>query len=91
MTVPTTLAGNPDDTPGGGPYCPDCGQELEWIQCDAIGCEDGYIMGETLMEEDPLWYSPDDMEPCTQCDGKGGWLWCSNQDCPAKKEGGHDA
>lgn len=74
-----------EDAPD-GPYCPHCGQELEYERCDAIGCEDGWIDSDTLMEEDPLWYGPDDTERCDQCDGKGGWWWCTNRECRSKKE-----
>ena len=84
MTVPTTLAGDVDDTYQ-GVFCPDCGQDMDWIDCDLCGGE-GYFDGETLMEEDPLWYGPDDIERCEQCEGKGGWWWCSNRECRDAKD-----
>lgn len=61
---------SPEDT------CPTCDRPREWIECDVPGCEDGVITGETLMEEDPLWYGPDDVEMCEQCAGRGGWWVC---------------
>jgi hypothetical protein len=69
----------------GGPYCKHCEQELEWVECNECGGE-GYIDGERLVEEDSLWYSIDDTERCEQCEGKGGWHWCSNKECPGKME-----
>lgn len=73
-----------EDEPA-GVFCPDCGQDMDYIDCDLCGGE-GYFDGEALMEIDPLWYGPDDTERCEQCDGKGGWWWCSNRDCQSKKE-----
>jgi len=65
--------------------CKDCGQELDYIECDQCGGE-GFFDGEQLMEEDPLWYDVDDTEDCEQCAGKGGWHWCTNRECPGKAE-----
>lgn len=55
-------------------YCPICGAELEWMECQA-GCDDGQIDG---YEEDPMWYSPGETYRCSACKGKGGWLECPN-------------
>jgi hypothetical protein len=63
------------------PICTHCGHELEWVRCEQ--CEDGEI---DVYELDPLWYDPGDTEPCTQCSGIGGWHWCYNAQCPAKRE-----
>jgi hypothetical protein len=60
-------------------YCKECGSELVWEDCPAIGCEDGWI---DVYEDDPLWYDPGDEEVCEECNGKGGWLRCP--DCVAE-------
>jgi hypothetical protein len=70
--------------------CKHCGRELEWIECDQCGGE-GYFDWETLQDEDPLWYGPDDTERCEQCRGDGGWWWCDNQECPRKQETAQNA
>lgn len=41
----------------------------ECEQCGGDGEYDAY-------ELDPLWYDPNDTEPCAQCGGAGGWYWC---------------
>ena len=57
--------------------CPVCGAEKsEWEDCWQIGCDDGWITD--LYEQDPLWYDEDDVEMCSECQGKGGWWVCSN-------------
>lgn len=55
--------------------CPKCGNDLEWIECWMIDCEDGAY---DLYEEDPLAYAPGEMAKCSECDGKGGWLVCTS-------------
>ena len=40
-----------------------------WISC-WNGCDDGYFDG---YEDDPLWYDPGDLIPCSACNAKGGW------------------
>lgn len=56
--------------------CSHCGCcSSDWEECDACGGEGGHD-GEELMQEDPLWYSPDDWERCEQCSGRGGWTMC---------------
>jgi DnaJ-class molecular chaperone len=62
------------------PRCEDCEQELEWEECHECGGE-GFIDGDRLMDEDPLWYGPDDTETCSECNGAGGWHYCSNKEC----------
>ena len=71
-----------EDEPS-GPFCPDCGADLDWEECDQCG-GDGYLDWERLQEEDPLWFQPGDTEPCTECDGKGGWWLCGNGQCGGK-------
>jgi hypothetical protein len=66
------------------PTCTYCGDMLEHEECGQCGGE-GYIDGERLVEEDPLWYDEDDTERCEQCSGKGGWWWCPNMQCPGKR------
>ncbi len=58
--------------------CLMCGQEQEWVDCWNCGGQ-GYFDGETLMDEDPLWYSEDDTEACDVCRRAGGWWVCINQ------------
>ena len=51
--------------------CPACGASpLRLRECY---CEEGWIWG---YDEDPLWYDPDEMIRCTECDGVGYHLWC---------------
>ncbi len=54
--------------------CKICGAELEWVDC-WNGCDDGFFDG---YEEDPLWYDPGDLIPCSACRGNGGYLECPN-------------
>jgi len=54
-------------------YCLVCGCMLEWEECGE--CEDGFITGEMLMEEDPQGRGGSqlkrrDLKPCSLC-GKG--------------------
>lgn len=72
-----------EDEPSGVTLCPACDWEMIWTDCDLCGGE-GYFDWETLQEQDPLWYQPDDTERCEQCSGRGGWWWCDNPDCPRK-------
>ncbi len=58
-------------------YCPTCGNSMDWEDCWNCGGTGGRD-GDELMEEDPLWYSPDDWEDCDICKGQGGWLVCYN-------------
>lgn len=55
--------------------CPDCGSDMEWIDCYNCGGEGGFD-GEELIMVDPLWYDPDDYVECGTCDGNGGWFLC---------------
>lgn len=55
--------------------CARCGSSLEWISCEHCGGEGMTELGE-LYEEDPLWYDPDDTEPCYQCGGEAAWPVC---------------
>lgn len=55
--------------------CARCGSSLTWESCGACGGEGSTGVGE-LYEEDPLWYDPDDTEPCHQCGGECAWPVC---------------
>lgn len=56
--------------------CARCGSsDVDRVDCWNCGGE-GYRDGVDLMEEDPLWYGPDDIERCGECDGQGGWWEC---------------
>lgn len=66
--------------------CPICGAEMAWIECFECGGE-GEFDWETLQDEDPLWYGPDDTEQCNACSGKGGWWECFNIPHPEKAKG----
>lgn len=57
-------------------YCPICGAEMEWEECHAVGCEDGWYDGYEF--DDPLWFSPGEMVRCEECGGKGGYWVCIN-------------
>lgn len=67
--------------------CLICGYGMEWVSCWNCGGQ-GYFDGETLMDEDPLWYSEDDEEMCDVCRRAGGWWVCPNGAAPAR---GHQA
>ena len=55
--------------------CARCGSELAWEECSA--CEgEGMTAPGQLYEEDPLWYDPDDAEPCHQCGGEAAFPSC---------------
>jgi hypothetical protein len=56
-----------------GPECPTCGADLEWEDCDELGCEDGEV---ELYDLDPLYYEPGDTQDCPSCGGTGGAYWC---------------
>lgn len=54
--------------------CPKCGYvPIRWKNCDVIGCEDGYI---DMYDEDPVFFSPGEMEMCDECCGTGIVRWC---------------
>lgn len=55
--------------------CARCGSSLAWESCNVCGGEGITGPGE-LHEEDPLWYDPDDYEPCSQCGGVAAWPVC---------------
>ena len=65
------------DALGMGPACPDCGGPTDWLRCHA-GCDEGVFTYEDHLQfEDPLWYDVGDEEPCADCNGRGGWWFCS--------------
>lgn len=53
--------------------CPKCGKLMYIQPCPVIGCDDGLI---DVYDEDPLWYSPGDVEKCHECNGHGHVIWC---------------
>jgi hypothetical protein len=55
--------------------CPDCGGATEFVSCHSCGGR-GIYDEDDLMEEDPLWYMPGDIEKCSECGGKGGYEVC---------------
>jgi hypothetical protein len=55
--------------------CARCGSSTYSEECGACGGEGITGPGE-LYEQDPLWYDPDDYEPCHQCGGDGAWMVC---------------
>lgn len=65
----------------GAMTCALCHSEMEWEECQALGCEDGYY---DAYEDDPNFYDPGDMKRCPECNGKGGEWWCPKFDCPTK-------
>lgn len=72
-----------EDEPAHGPYCAHCGQELEPVQCDQ--CEDGYSYHD-CGEDCCCCLYPEPNVKCETCEGVGFWWWCSNRDCPGKKD-----
>ena len=62
-----------------GPFCPDCHLELEWQECQAIGCEDGFY--DAYEFDDPLWFEPYTMVRCEECHGHGGDWYCIQCQC----------
>jgi predicted amidophosphoribosyltransferase len=52
--------------------CSQCEAELEWVVCEQCGGEGEY----DCYDDDPMWFEPDDTEPCALCGGAGGWYWC---------------
>jgi hypothetical protein len=69
-------------------FCKRCGCcSATWIDCWQCGGE-GHTEPGDLYDEDPLWYGPDDTEPCHICHGTGGWRGCLG-DCD--NEGKHAA
>lgn len=56
-----------------GPFCTVCGDEMTWDECYAIDCQDGMV---DLYDDDPMMYDEGDTEPCSTCQGDGGWWFC---------------
>jgi hypothetical protein len=61
----------PDDD--SSPLCPTCGCDLEWEECDELGCEDGEL---DAFDLDAIVYEPGDTKDCPRCGGRGGAYWC---------------
>lgn len=54
--------------------CSVCGAEMFWEDCWK-GCDDGYF---DEYDCDPVNFTEgDEMTPCDECHGKGGYLTCS--------------
>jgi hypothetical protein len=69
-------------------FCKRCGCcSATWIDCWQCGGE-GHTEPGDLYDEDPLWYGPNDTEPCHICFGTCGWRGCLG-DCD--NEGKHVA
>ena len=66
------------------PVCIVCAAEMDYEDCDCCGGEGGI----SRYDEDPLWYDEDDLWPCDQCNGKGGWWFCPNPQCHVVRKGG---
>lgn len=58
-----------------GDRCCACGSGMDFADC-WNGCDDGWIPGDRLAEEDPLWYDESDTRRCSICEGDGGWWVC---------------
>lgn len=54
------------------PVCGLCRQDIEYEDCFNCGGEGG----RDLYEDDPVYYSPDDWEDCSECRGNGTLAWC---------------
>jgi hypothetical protein len=69
-------------------FCKLCGCcSLEWVDCWQCGGE-GYTLPGDLYDEDPLWYDPEDVEPCHICHGTGGHRVCFGR---CDENGKHEA
>lgn len=71
-----------EDDPS-GPFCKDCGQDLDWEDCGQ--CEDGYSYHD-CGEDCCCCLYPEPNVRCDLCDGNSGWWVCTNRDCPGKVE-----
>lgn len=76
-----------EDEPS-GPFCPDCGQDLDWIDCDQCGGEG--LSYHDCGEDCCCCLYPEPNVQCDQCEGKGGWWWCTNRACREKKDNDDD-
>lgn len=57
--------------------CALCDFEMEWEACSACGGDGGF----DGYEEDPNWYAPGEVAPCSQCGARGGDWWCGTKEC----------
>lgn len=71
--------------------CARCGSSMSFKECWACGGEGQTEPGE-LHEMDPLWYDPEDTEPCDPCRARGGWwqclsdeAWCNAHPMPCRE------
>ena len=55
--------------------CPKCGHApTHTRECDVVGCDDGWI--DLYEYEDPINFSPGEVEKCCECNGTGYQHWC---------------
>lgn len=57
------------------PTCPRCGGGVEWVRCDQ--CDDGMSYHD-CGEDCCCCMYPLSNVPCDQCEGRGGWWFCTN-------------
>lgn len=71
--------------------CARCGSSLQWVHCSWC-CGSGTTEPGELYEEDPLWYNPDDFEPCHQCGGQAAYPMCLSSEgwCEANPISGRE-
>jgi hypothetical protein len=71
--------------------CPRCGGDMELVECEQCGGAGETEPGE-LYEIDPLWYDPDDTEPCAQCAGTRLFVCVNSEEwCSAHPLPGHES
>lgn len=59
---------------------PNCGEEMDWIECENCGGE-GFV-GHDCGEDSCVCLEPEDNVLCDVCNGEGGW-----RECPCATEG----
>ncbi len=64
-----------DDIEFANVACKTCGNDMVRQDCHNCGGEGGFD-ADDLMEEDPLWYDEDSYEACSNCRGRGYFIWC---------------
>jgi len=66
--------------------CPKCGDDMEWVECYELDCEDGYY--HDCGEDTCCCANPMPNTPCPTCKGEGGWFVCPTCIAAAKKARG---
>lgn len=70
------------DEPLPSPHqCPYCQYDEAWQECPSCHGSGQTEPGE-LYNLDPFWYAPEQVEPCSECAGAGGWWQCPNAGQP---------